>query len=150
MTARSRPGRHRMLWRADDGDAALELVIISPVIVLMLLFVVAVGRLSTAHASIAAAARDAARQASISRTPSTARTAALASAKAALRQDGLDCSPVVRLDTSGFAVPVGRPATVSASVTCSVPLSDLVVPGMPGSKTLSSAFTSPLAPYRGR
>ena len=97
-----------------------------------------------------AAARDAARQASIARTPAEAHAAALASATFALRQDSLDCRPAVTVNTAGFGVPVGQPAHVSASVTCVVRLSDLLVPGLPGSKTLRASFTSPLDPYRSR
>ncbi len=134
----------------DAGNAALELVILAPVILFLLGLVIAAGRTSVAQGSVAAAARDAARQASISLTPGAAQTAALSSARAALNQDGLNCDPVVTVNVTGFGVPVGEPATVQATVTCRVSLSNLVVPGMPGSKTLNATFTSPLDPYRGR
>jgi Flp pilus assembly protein TadG len=141
------PARRR---ERDEGNAPLELVILAPVVFLLLAFVVAAGRTSIAQGSVAAAARDAARQASISLTPGTAQTAALSSAMTALGQDGLDCRPVVTVDTAGFGIPVGQPATVSATVTCTVSLSDLLVPGLPGSRTLTATFTSPLDPFRER
>jgi Flp pilus assembly protein TadG len=134
----------------DAGNAALELVILAPVILFLLGLVIAAGRTSVAQGSVAAAARDAARQASISLTPAAAQTAALSSARAALGQDGLNCDPVVTVNVSGFGVPVGEPANVQATVTCRVSLSSLVVPGMPGSRTLRATFSSPLDPYRGR
>jgi Flp pilus assembly protein TadG len=134
----------------DAGNAALELVVLAPVILFLLGLVIAAGRTSVAQGSVAAAARDAARQASISLTPGAAQTAALSSARAALGQDGLNCDPVVTVNVSGFGVPVGDPANVQATVTCRVSLSSLVVPGMPGSKTLRATFSSPLDPYRGR
>ncbi len=134
----------------DRGNAALELVILAPVILFFLGLMIAAGRTSIAQGSVDAAARDAARQASISRTPATAQTAALASARIALGQDAIDCAPIVTVNVSGFAVPVGLPAQVTAQVTCRVSLSDLLVPGMPGSKTLTATFTSPLDPYRAR
>jgi Flp pilus assembly protein TadG len=134
----------------DAGNAALELVILAPVILFLLGLVIAAGRTSIAQGSVAAAARDAARQASISLTPGAARTAALSSARAALGQDGLNCDPVVRVNVSGFGVPVGEPANVRATVTCRVSLASLLVPGMPGSRTLRATFQSPLDPYRGR
>ena len=134
----------------DEGNAPLELVVLAPVVFLLIAFVVAAGRTSIAQGSVSAAARDAARQASISLTPGRAQTAALSSAMAALSQNGLDCRPVVTVDTSGFGVPVGQPATVSATVTCTVSLSDLLVPGLPGSRTLTATFTSPLDPFRER
>jgi Flp pilus assembly protein TadG len=145
VIAPARRGSYR-----DAGNAALELVVLAPVLLFLLGLVIAAGRTSIAQGSVAAAARDAARQASISLTPSAAQSAALSSATAALSQDGLDCDPVVTVDTTGFAVPVGEPATVTATVVCQVRLSDLVVPGLPGSKTLTATFTSPLDPYRER
>jgi Flp pilus assembly protein TadG len=137
------PGRER-------GNAALELVVLAPVILFFLGLLIAAGRTSIAQGSVDAAARDAARQASISRSPAAAQSAALASARTALGQDALNCAPLVTVNVAGFAVPVGRPAQVTAHVTCRVSLSDLLVPGMPGSKTLTATFTSPLDPYRAR
>jgi Flp pilus assembly protein TadG len=144
----------------DRGSAALELVILGPVLLFLLGLAIAAGRTSIAQGSVDAAARDAARQASISRTPAAARAAAQASARRALRQDAIDCNPVVTVQTggpgsslsssSGFGVPAGQPASVSAQVTCVVSLSDLMVPGMPGSRSLTATFTSPLDPYRAR
>ena len=135
----------------DAGNAALELVVLAPVILFLLGLVIAAGRTSIAQGSVDAAARDAARQASISLTPGAAQAAAQSSAQAALSRDGLDCTPVVRVNTSQFAtVRVGLPATVTAKVWCRVPLSDLVVPGMPGSRLLKYQFTSPLDPFRER
>jgi Flp pilus assembly protein TadG len=144
------PAQHQPGGR-DAGNAALELVILAPVILFVLGLVIAAGRTSVAQGSVAAAARDAARQASISLTPGAAQVAAQASAQAALHGDGLDCDPLVRVDTSQFStVPVGEPATVTATVYCQVPLSDLLVPGLPGSVKLRSTFKSPLDPYRER
>lgn len=134
----------------DEGNAALELVVLAPVLLFVLGLVVAAGRTSIAQGSVDAAARDAARQASISLTPEAAQAAALSSAKSALGRDGLDCNPVVTVNTAQFSVPVGQPATVTATVSCQVPLSDLLVPGLPGSRTLSFTFTSPLDPFRER
>jgi Flp pilus assembly protein TadG len=135
----------------DAGNAALELVVLAPVIFILIALVVAAGRTSIAQGAVDAAARDAARQASISLTPRAAQVAARSSAEAALSGDGLDCHPRVHVDTSQFVtVPVGLPASVTATVVCRVPLSDLVVPGLPGSRTLSFSFSSPLDPYRER
>jgi Flp pilus assembly protein TadG len=136
----------------EAGNAALELVVLAPVLLFVLGLVIAAGRTSTAQGAVAAAARDAARQASISLTPQAAQAAALSSASAELSQDGLDCDPQVRVNTSEFGLPLGvtQPATVTAYVTCTVPLSDLLVPGLPGSQTLKAHFTSPLDPYRER
>jgi Flp pilus assembly protein TadG len=143
-TVRSRAGGR------EAGNAALELVVLAPVLLFVLGLVIAAGRTSMAQGALAAAARDAARQASISLTPQAAQAAALSSASAELSQDGLDCDPQVTVNTSEFGWPVGQPATVTAHVTCTVRLSDLLVPGLPGSRTLTATFKSPLDPYRER
>jgi hypothetical protein len=134
----------------DGGNAALELLILAPVILALIGLVIAAGRTSVAQGSVDAAARDAARQASISLSPAAAQQAALSSVNAAMRADGLHCKPVVRLLLAGFGTPLGQPAQVSASVSCTVRLSDLLVPGIPGSRKLTASFTSPLDPYRSR
>lgn len=137
--------------RADSGNAALELVILAPILLALLSLVIAAGRTTVAQGSVDAAARDAARQASIALTPAAAQTAGLVSARAALHQDGLDCSPSVVIDTSQFtSVPVGLPAAVTAVVNCAVPLANLALPGLPGTAHLSARFTSPLDTYRSR
>lgn len=137
--------------RADSGNAALELVILAPILLALLSLVIAAGRTTVAQGSVDAAARDAARQASIALTPAAAQTAGLVSARAALRQDGLDCSPSVVIDTSQFtSVPVGLPAAVTAVVNCAIPLTNLALPGLPGTAHLSARFTSPLDTYRSR
>jgi Flp pilus assembly protein TadG len=139
-----RPSRER-------GNAALELVILAPVLLFLLGLVIAAGRTSIAQGSVDAAARDAARQASIARTPGAAQAAALASARQALGRNAIHCAPIVKVDTSQFSShPAGQPAQVTATVICQVSLSDLLVPGMPGSKTLRYTFASPIDPYRGR
>jgi Flp pilus assembly protein TadG len=142
--------RWRERLRRDDGSAALELAVLAPVLLALLGLAIAAGRTSVAQSSVDAAARDAARQASIAVSPYAAQAAALASARAALRGDGLACRPVVSVDTSGFAVSPGLPASVSATVTCTVPLSSLYLPGLPGSHTMTATFVSPLDVFRSR
>ena len=135
---------------SDAGNAALELVILAPVLLGLLGLVIAAGRTTIAQGALDAAAADAARQASIALTPATAQAAAEASARAALRSDGLDCVPVVVLDVSQFGTLPGHPAVVTATVSCSVPLASLAVPGLPGAVLLRGTFASPLDIYRSR
>jgi Flp pilus assembly protein TadG len=143
--------RARRRGLADGGSAALELVVLAPVLLGMLGLVIAAGRTSIAQGSVDAAARDAARQASISLTPAAAQAAGQASAQAALQRDGLDCAPVVVINTAQFSsVPPGQPATVTATVSCTVSLANLALPGLPGSARLRASFTSPLDIYRSR
>jgi Flp pilus assembly protein TadG len=133
----------------ERGSIALELAIIGPALVALLLMMIGLGRVTLANGAIDAAARDAARQASIARDARTARSAALVSARAALVREGLACSPSVTVDTTGFSAPVGTSADVVARVSCEVNLAD-IMPGIPGTKKLASRFVSPIDPYRAR
>lgn len=148
MTAIPRPARRH--HGTDEGNAALELVILAPILLGLLALVIAAGRTAIAQSAVNAAARDAARQASISLTPTAAQAAAEASARAVLRSDGLDCVPAVVTDTSQFGIPPGHPAAVAATVSCTVALADLAIPGIPGTLRLRAIFTSPLDIYRSR
>ena len=135
----------------ERGSAAIEVVLLVPALVALLLFAVAGGRVAIAHGSVQQAAADAARAASIARTASAANTTAVGAASATLANQGLTCTSLtVTLDTSGFATPVGTPANVAATVSCTVRLSDLAVPGLPDSRVISATVTSPLDTFRGR
>jgi len=135
----------------DRGATALETVLLAPVLLLGFVFVVAWGRASLAHNAVDAAARDAARQASISRTVGDANEAADTSARSALERGDLRCDPEpeVIIDSAGLDRPPGEYATVTVSVVCTVDLSDIALPGIPGSTTLQATFTSPIDPLRG-
>ena len=64
---------------------------------------------------------------------------------------GTRCSdPVIALDTSGLALPAGSAGTTSARVSCTVRLSDLLVPGMPGALHVESTARSTLDSHRER
>lgn len=141
------------LARDDRGVAALELLAIAPVILMLICLVIAAGRTSIAQGAVNAAARAAARQASIAPTLASAEQAAYAGAAAALQADGLDCQPSVKLPgiDRAFGTRPGQQAQVQARVVCVVRLSDLtLVPGLPGSIGLKAAFTSPFDPFRSR
>lgn len=149
-TSKTNPSIAMARVSADRGSVTLELVIIAPILILVVLsFVIAVGRITDAHQAVEAAARDAARQASIARDPQTARLNAISSAEASLSRDGLQCPAQISVDTSGFARPVGEPATVVAHISCTVKLADVVLSGVP-STTITAQFASPIDPFRGR
>lgn len=136
---------------SDRGSATVESMFAITAIVLVILLGIAGGRVTVAGAAVEAAARDAARQASIARTAAEAGAKAQASARKSLNSRGVRCASVsVEVNTGGFGRPVGNPATVSATVSCTVPLEDVLFPGLPGTVRRQASFTSPLDPYRGR
>lgn len=138
-------------FRSDEGSAAIEAAILLPALIMFLCMAIAGGRIVTSGAKIDAAAEDAAREASIHRTAGDAQGAAQTAAAESLNDQGITCaSTSVDISTGGLNVPVGQVATVSVTVTCTVNLSDLLLPGVPGAKTLTSTATSVVDQYRQR
>jgi Flp pilus assembly protein TadG len=143
MRSRRRPDPER-------GSAVIEAVIGVPAFMLFVALIVFAGRVAIAHQGVQSAAADAARSASIARTQGAAQTAGEAAAATSLANQHVNCTvSTVSVDTTGFASPVGTPATINATVTCHVNLSDLL-PGVPGSKAITATMSSPLDTYRER
>jgi Flp pilus assembly protein TadG len=129
----------------ESGSVATELVLLTPLLIVMLLFVVALGRTVSARLEVDGAAAQAARAASIARDPTTAAAMAQQTATAALGSDGVTCGHLtVATDTAGFA-PGGQ---VQVTVTCTVDLADLVGLRLPASQAISSTATSVVDQYR--
>lgn len=139
---------HRVLRRLgerDSGSVATELVLLTPLLLLMLLFVVALGRTVSARLEVDGAAAQAARAASIARDPGNAIAMAQQAATTALGSDHVTCGDLtVATDTADFA-PGGE---VSVTVTCHVDLADLVGLRLPASQAISSTATSVIDVYR--
>lgn len=137
--------------RDDRGALSLEAIILFPVILMTLLLVIALGRIGSANNAVDTAARNAARAASLERNGNTASSAGSQMARSVLGQQGLECtSTSISISTGGFSAQIGEPASTTATVTCTVRLSDVGLPGLPGSKTLTSSFTSSIDSYRQR
>ena len=144
MRCRRRPDCER-------GSAVIEAVIGVPALMLFVALIIFAGRVTIAHQGVQSAAADAARSASIARTQGTAQTAGDAAAATSLANQHVNCvTTTVSVDTTGFASPVGTPAKITASVTCHVNLSDIWLPGVPGTKTITATMSSPLDTYRER
>ena len=131
----------------DRGSAAAELVLVTPFLFLLLLFAVAAGRLVQGKLDVDSAAQQAARAASLARTPAAASAQATQVAQAALAGQSVSCDPAVITADTGDFVPGGE---VTVTVTCTVRLSDLSLLHIPGTETITSTFTSPIDVYRGR
>lgn len=138
--------RFRALRREERGSAAAELTLLTPLLVLLLLFVVLCGRVASTKLRINDVAHQAARAATLARTPSQATADAQATASAALASAGITCQSLsVSTDTQGL-----KPgSTVTVTVSCSVGLGDLIMLGVPGSRTFQSSFSSPVDVWRG-
>lgn len=143
--------RSRLGHAAERGSATIELAVLAPALLAVLGLVIVAGRVSAAGSAVEQAAASAARAASISRDARSAQAGARSAAQDSLRDQGITCRKLTTtMDTSGFAVAVGSPASVTVTVRCAVPLADVAVPGMPGERTVSAAMTSPIDSFRGR
>jgi len=134
------------------GSVSVELAILAPVFLLLIATAIGFGRIAVAANAIDLAAHDAARAASISRTGPAAASNAEAAAAGVLDQQGLDClgGPQVAPDVSGFARDDLSLVFVSVTITCEVSLADLALPGLPGSRVLTTTFVSPIDIFRER
>lgn len=140
-----RPGR------VERGSVTVELVLIAPVLLALLMLTILAGRIVLAGGTVEQVAAAGARAASLTRSAAEASTAATTAVRQSIAEQHLQCQDVtVSVDTTGFRVPLGQPASVAVTVSCRVRLSDLTLPAAPGSRTLSHRAVSPLDPYRGR
>ena len=133
--------RHR-----GRGAVSLELVLVAPVFLLLLDLAVFGGRLSESQARVDDAAHAAARAASLQRSIGAATTAADATVADTLGDRDASCQTYrVNLDKSAFRAG----GTVAVSVQCDIHLSDLNWLPLPGTRSVSGTFVSPVDTYRG-
>jgi hypothetical protein len=139
-TVRRPTGRDR-----DRGAVTVEVLLFGFVTgILLLSFAMVVIRLGSAHIDVGNAAADAARAASLQRSPAQAVTAAQQSATDNLSAGDSACGQVaVAVDTTHFQ-PGG---TVTVAVTCTVNLADLPIPLAP-TRVVSARATSPIDAFR--
>ena len=137
--------------RDERGSASIEAAIGIPAFTLFVGLIIFGGRTATTHQALESAAADAARSASIERAAPAAQQAAEQAARSSLSNQQIHCLAIhVTVDASGFQTAVGQDAHVAVTVTCRLDLSDLAVPGVPGSRTLRATMSSPLDTWRER
>lgn len=140
-----------MSRRDQRGSAAIEAAIGVPAFVLFVGLIIFGGRTATTHEALQSAAADAARSASLARSAEVARAAAREAATSSITNQQIGCSDItVDVDASDFNKQPGVPGTVSVTVACRLDLSDLAVPGVPGSRVLQSTMSSPIDTWRER
>lgn len=136
---------------ANRGSASVEAAIGLPAFALFVGLIIFGGRTAMSHQSVESAATDAARSASIARSETEARTDAEKAARTSLADQQINCMDVaVSIDTAGFGLPVGEPGSVNVTVECRLDLSDLSIPGVPGSRVIGATVSSPLDTWRER
>ena len=143
--SRARPqGRARRL-RSDAGSLTVELVVLTPVLLVLVVGSLVFGRVSEARQQVVEAARAGAEAAAVLPTVGTAQWVGSINAVIDLIGRTHTCAHVAISVDTGHFVPGG---TVTVHVMCQVLLSDLAFPGMPGSTVVQASATAPLDPYR--
>jgi len=142
----------RRLGPADRAAEPLETAIMVPVVLLFCGLIAVGGAVALAHLAVQHAAFEAARTASLARTPSEASSQAQRSAQDSLNNAvGVQCvSSNVTVNTSGFSLPVGTDATVTARVACTLSLDVLGFDNVMGERHITAEASSPLDRYRER
>lgn len=131
--------------KSEHGSLTAELAILAPIVILFTLVALGLGRYELARQELTDVARAAAEAASVVPGPGQAAQAATEAAGPALDGQRHMCAdPMVATDTGGFVAG----GSVRVTVSCKVDLSDLLVPGLPGSVSLQVSQTAPVDPYR--
>ena len=142
--------RGERLTRSRDDDArvcgslTVELVVLTPLVVLFLLLAVGFGRYEVTRQEVVAAARTAAEEAAVAVSASAAQADGRSAAIPVLEPQHICMAPSVIVDTANF-IPGG---SVRVTVSCQVSMADLSIPGMPGTVIVQVVQSAPLDPFR--
>jgi len=132
------------------GSAAIEFTVIVPVLVLLFSLLVGGGRVWLARNAVESLAGAAARAASLERNADAADAAARRLLTVQASVSGLRCTNLgLVLNVAALGRPPGTPGTIHAEVTCTVPLTDILVPGWPGTLSVTATASAVVDRYRG-
>jgi Flp pilus assembly protein TadG len=132
--------------RGEEGSVALELVLLTPLVLVLVLFVTFCGRVTRAEAIVRDAAAAGARAASLRQRAAAAQADAHAAVLTSLSGHVGTCpTPAVLVDTAALR-PGGR---VAVEVRCATPLHDLGLLGVPGSRTVVARSVEVIDAWRG-
>jgi Flp pilus assembly protein TadG len=129
----------------ERGSLAVELVVLTPVIVLFVLVALALGRLELAHEEVVGAARAAAEAAAVAPSAAEAEWAAVTAAQPVVANQVHSCVQFNVVTETGDFIPGG---TVRVDVSCEIDFGDLLVPGLPGHTTVHAEVSAPIDPFR--
>lgn len=131
--------------RAERGSGGVELAVAFTSLLLVMFFVVGALRVSNTRSDVSAAARSAARAAAGSYDQAEAQQAAQGVANDALAAKGVACQNL-SVTVSALYDPG---SIVTATVTCTVDLSDVALVGFPGTETVQASAVELVDVVRG-
>ena len=132
-----------MTHHRDRGSASVELAILAPLVGVLLLAVVVVGRVQVARADVEGAARSAARELAIARDPAASIQTVRAHVDSMLDAGAPSCRETT-------FTPEISAQSVTVTVGCVIDLEDAGVLPVPGSMTVTATATEVVDVYRER
>jgi Flp pilus assembly protein TadG len=132
--------------RGEDGSLAVEMAMLAPSLLVIFALIFVYGRAAQVNGTLESGTRDAARSVTLARSYDDALARAHAVLLDALKDAPQSCQDTLDLRIVG-PYEAGKAVTVDAD--CTYNISDLGLPGAPGTITAKSSFTSMLDPYRG-
>ena len=140
--------------RDERGMTTVEVAVLAPVIMVLLLFIVYLGRVATTEQKVQSAARDAARAATIALTRDDAAAAVEATLNENLGAMRTGCV-LAPLNLTAIALDTGEAGdwdlgTIQVRITCTIPTADLGLLAIPGTKTFTAVATEPVDAWRSR
>ncbi len=135
-----------MRRRGDRGSITLELVLLTPFLVLFFLFLALVGRLVNVQSQLDGAARDGARAASVARDQGDAEEFAIQAVKDSLGDDNFCVGDAAQTEVDlGDWQPGGH---VTVTVTCQTDLVGLELVPFGGDPEKKGTASAPIDTYR--
>jgi Flp pilus assembly protein TadG len=123
----------------------VELVVLTPVLFALALCGLVFGRVTEAQQMVTESARAGAQAAAVMASPAQAQFAGAANAVISGYGRSRTCASAAVVTNVAAFRPGGW---VTVTVTCTVDLSDLSLPGIPGSTKITESSTAPVDPYR--
>jgi Flp pilus assembly protein TadG len=130
---------------SEQGSATTELVILAPLLVVLAVSALILGRLVLYQEQVADAARSAVEAAALWPTAPQADEAALLTASYDLVHDDARC---VRSSVSVETADLQPGGQIHATVTCVVLVGSSLLPGVPGAMTINASASAPIETYR--
>jgi hypothetical protein len=136
----------RRRTREERGSLSVEMAMIAPALLGLFAIIFAYGQVGQVNGLLDSGARDGARSATVARSLDQAREVSLSAVREAVKDAPKDCQDSLQVRIVGDYTP-GEPITVDAD--CTYGLSQIGLPGAPGTIHAHASFTSMLDPNRG-
>lgn len=135
--------------RGECGSQAVEFTILAPVLLLVIGVLIVGGRIALAGNALESAAVSAAREATLAGAGEAARERAAVAAREWMERAGHPCAALSAVVTEQ-AAQGHSPALTHVTISCSLDMGDLALPGLERARQLEASATSPADAFKER